>query len=70
MLFPLVIWTGLALSPALRFQRSGTCWEGGNQRAHCTFSSPGRSCSSSSVHVAMVASGFRNRMSGNDLGST
>src|ERR1700751_233513 len=49
-LLPLVIWTGLAMSPAFnsRFQRPSMCWEGGNPRAPFISSSPHFYCSSSS----------------------
>ena len=50
-LFPLIIWTGLALSPCLRFRVSGYRQlrsAAGNPRAPFTSSSPGLSCFSSS----------------------
>ena len=64
-LFPLVIWTGLAMSPAFDSavpQRS-TRWAAGNPRARCISSSRDPSCSFLMVHVTMVVlSGFRSRM--------
>jgi hypothetical protein len=46
-LFPLVIWTGLAMSPAFdsAFPWRSTCWAAGNPRARCISSSPDFSCS-------------------------
>ena len=39
-LFPLIIWTGLAMSPSFTaaFPGRRSCWEGGNRRAPCTSS--------------------------------
>ena len=47
-LFPLVIWTGLAMSPPLfpRFRRPSLCSAASNPRARFTSSSPCFSCSS------------------------
>ena len=49
-LFPLVIWTGLALSPAFNsaFPMAVNLLEAANPRARCISSSPHFSCSSSS----------------------
>ena len=65
-LFPLVIWSGLAIVPCVRFRvsiRGECCWADGNRRARCTSLFPALLVVFLVVHVVMVAvSGFRSRM--------
>ena len=65
-LFPLVIWTGLAMSPGFRFRvssRGQRAWAASNPRARFISSSPYFFCCSFWFTSSMIClAGFRNRM--------